>query len=444
MTSAGRAWLALAGPSMNSHFQRGTLLLQQGRHELAAGEFRLALAESPGDGLGHALLAHCYSALQRYPESEAEAAAAIALEPDSAYVHYAMARVQESRNDPVRALASIREAVRLDPKDADCLAMLAAILLDLKRTNEALGAAEAALAEDPAHVAANNVRAMALVALGRRAEAGATLDAALAREPENSWTHANRGWGHLHEGDPQSALRHFREAMRLDPDNDWARRGIVEAVKARNPVYALMLRYTLWMQAQSGRMQWGLVVGAWLAFRVVGVVGARYPALVPVVLPLQIAYILLAWFSWTAVPLSNLVLRLNRHGRLALFPEQIRESNWVAGFVGAALACLGVWLAGGRDIVWLLAAGVGAFLVVPVKAGFNCQPGWPRRVMAVYTAIMVAMGYGAILGLLVAERMGKAGDPWADAAVKTLLAFLVGVLLSGWVGNALGMVRVRR
>lgn len=436
---------------MNPHLQRGMLLFQQGRHELAADETRLFLSENPDDGHGHALLAQCHSALERHPEAEAEAAAAIRLEPDSAYSHYAMARVQWSRNDPARALAAIGESIRLEPRDPDYLGVRAALLLDLKRTHEALECAGAALAEDPTHVVATNVRASALVRLGRREEAGAALDATLAREPENSWTHANRGWGHLHGGDAKSALPHFQEALRLDPGNEAARQGIVEAIKARNPVYSVMLRYVLWMHGQSGRMQWAIIAGAYVAYRLVGVIGERYPAWSPVILPLQIAYGLFAWFSWTAGPLSNLLLRLNRYGRLALSPEQVRESNWVGLFIALALAFLAAGFLvphGGRGderrLLCFLAAGVGALLVIPVKARFNCQPGWPRVVMTVYAAALVAMGYGAIIGLAVADGVGEGGARIGAAAVSTAQGFLLGLVLSPWMGNALGMVRVRR
>ena len=435
---------------MNPHLQRGTLLFHQGRHELAADEMHLFLSGNPDDGYGHALLAQCHSALERHADAEREASAAIRLAPDAAYSHYAMARVQWSRNDPVRALAAIGESIRLEPRDPDYLGVRSALLLDLKRTHEALECAGAALAEDPTHVVATNVRASALVRLGRREEAGAALDATLAREPENSWTHANRGWGFLHGGDAKSALPHFQEALRLDPGNESARQGIVEAIKARNPVYSVMLRYVLWMQGQSGRMQWAIVVGAYVAYRAVGVVGQRYPAWAPVVMPLQVAYGVFAWFSWTAGPLSNLILRLNRYGRLALSPEQLRESNWVGLFVGLAFAFLAAGFlvphadAGdSRRLLCFLAAGVSATLVIPIKARFNCQPGWPRVVMTVYAAGLVAMGYGAIVGLAIADGLGNGGARLGSASVSTAEGFVVGLVLSPWIGNALGMVRVR-
>lgn len=429
---------------MNPHYQRGSLLYQQGRLELAADELRLALAESADDAHAHALLAQCLSGLGRHAEAEAEAGTAIRLGPDSAYSHYAMALVLSHRNDPLRALAAIREAVRLAPKDPDYLAMQAAFLLELHRPEEALRLAEEALAEDPAHVAGNNLRAMALVRLGRRAEAGATLDASLSREPDNAWTHANRGWGFLHEGNPKQALPHFQEALRLDPDSEWAKAGIVEAIKARNPVYALVLRYILWMGRKSQGAQWAWVVGAYVGYRVLTTLARSTPALRGWVLPLVVAYAAFAWFSWSAVPLSNLMLRLNRFGRLALSPEQLAESNWAGLLVGAAVLFLGMGAVGKVHFTWLVAAGVSAFLMMPVKAVYNCDAGWPRRIMSAYAVLMALLGIAGVGALfLVGIDRGRA-EAWAGGGMTILGAYLMGLFLCGWVANGLAMVRVKR
>src|SRR5205085_1539069 len=85
--------------------------------------------------------------------------------------------------------------------------------------------------------------------------------AALARVPEDAFSHANQGWTLLHEGKPRKALEHFREALRLEPEMEFARLGIVEALKARNLIYGLMLRYFLWMDRLGGTVQWVIILG---------------------------------------------------------------------------------------------------------------------------------------------------------------------------------------
>ena len=147
-----------------------------------------------------------------------------------------------------------------------------------------------------------NLRASALVQLGRREEAGDTIDSALARDPENAFTHANHGWARLHAGDHRAAREHLREALRLDPELDWARQGMIEALKAGNPLYGLMLRYFLWTGRLSRRGQWAVVLGGYVAFRLLGGVAADVPASRPVVVPLLVLYALFVLLTWVASP----------------------------------------------------------------------------------------------------------------------------------------------
>jgi len=219
---------------VNSHLERGLLLYQQDRHELAGEQLRLALAQEPDDAHAHALLALCLAEGEQFAEATDEARQAIVLAPDYDFAHFAAARVAYARDQYEDALQAVQEAIRLDPSVADYRALLAGIHLDQRRWREGLAAAEAGLEQDPEHIGCANLRAMALVKLGRRTEAGQAIDTALARNPDSAFTHANQGWTFLEANDPQKALEHFREALRLDPENEWARQGIVEALKARH------------------------------------------------------------------------------------------------------------------------------------------------------------------------------------------------------------------
>ncbi len=430
---------------MNPHLQRGLLLYQQRRHALAVDEVALSLAVDPDDAYAHALMALCLSALDRHDKAEKEAGAAIGLGPDSAFSHYALALVRSRRDDDSGALVAVMEAVRLEPVDADYQALRAGVLYDLRRWEEALAAAGQALESDPEHVDANNVRAMALVKLGQREAAGATLDASLARDPDNSWTHANRGWTLLDGGSPKVALGHFHESLRLDPGNAWARQGVVEAMKAHNPVYALMLRYTLWMAKLSRGGQWAVILGAVVGFRLLGALAGAVPGATLIVGPIALIYIFFVWLTWTATPLSNLCLRLNRHGRLALTPEQTSESNWVGLLVALMAAALGLACFEGHALTWIVVAGICAFLTIPVKARYNVHRGWPRTVMSVYAWVMAAIGVGAIGMLVVSDH---APDPRAEkmgeVALGLLISYLVGLFLCGWIANGLAGVRLKK
>jgi hypothetical protein len=358
-----------------------------------------------------------------------------------------MARVAYDRDRYDDALTAINEAIRLEPFDADYFSFLAAVHFDQRRWTEALRAAEQGLEVDAEHVGCSNLRAMALVKLGRTGEAGLTIESTLAKAPESSLTHANQGWTLLHCGDPAKALDHFREALRLDPENEWARQGIVEALKARHAIYALFLRYFLWMSRLSQRAQWGIILGGYVAYRLLGSVARSQPGLAPWLLPFQILYVVFALMTWLAQPLFNLLLRLNRFGRLALSPEQTATSNWVGGSLAGALLLLATFLAAtlsGRPIpgaACLLGALVCGALALPLSAIYNCAPGWPRRTMAGYAALLAMVGLAGVGALLM-----TAGNPGGlraavAAAEGPLSLFFIGIFLTGFLANYLIMQR---
>src|SRR3712207_7475219 len=68
--------------------------------------------------------------------------------------------------------------------------------------------------------------------------------------------HANRGWQEAHRGNYEQAMAHFREALRIDASLEWAREGVVEVLKARNPVYRVMLRSEERRVGKECRSRW--------------------------------------------------------------------------------------------------------------------------------------------------------------------------------------------
>jgi tetratricopeptide (TPR) repeat protein len=422
---------------MNPNLERGLLLLQQSRHEMAESELRQALADDPHDAYAHALLGLCLAHREQFQEATGEAQQAVHLGPDFPFAHYALARVYYERNRFPEALAGVNEAIRLDPENADQYALLADIHLHEYRWREALNAAEQGLQFDPENVACTNIRAIAMVKLGRKDEAGRTIDAALAKHPENSLTHANQGWTLLHQGRPKEAAEHFREALRLDPQNEWARQGIIEALKARHFIYAWMLKYFLWMSRFSRRGQWGIILGGYFGNRLLGMLAQSNPDLKPWILPLQILYVVFALMTWLAYPFFNLLLRLNKFGRLVLSREQTIAANCFGLCLLVALVGLGGCVVRGFDSAWILVALVFGLLLVPVSAVFKCAAGWPRNTMAAFTIVMVLFSL-VLLAMFFTEMASE------KTAINTLQGFILCSVGSTWLANVLGMQRPTR
>jgi Tfp pilus assembly protein PilF len=424
---------------MNPHLQRGLILLHQRRPELAEAELRLAIAADPNDGDTHAILADCLCDCERLPEATDEARQAILLAPDLPRGHVVMARVMFERNRFAEAKAAIDEAIRLDPHSSYQFARLATIRYAQRDWAGALKAAEAGLEIEPENIDCNNFRTMALVKLGRRAEAGAAIESVLALDPENAFSHANVGWTLLHQGEPAKAMEHFREALRLEPGMEYARRGLIEAMKARNPIYALMLRYFLWTSRLSRRAQLGVVFGGLIGQQLLASLANEHPALEPYVLPIMIAYVVFALMTWLAMPLFNLLLFLNRFGRHALSREQKVEAIVVGLMVGSALGSLAVW----GILSWaeaplaalgLLAAAFFGLLTLPVSGVFKVPKGWPRYAMLAYCGALVLIGL-AILPAVFFKL---------DIAKTLLELFAFGCVLSWLPINFLQSVNVRR
>ena len=409
----------------DSQLNGPAMLMNMGRYDEAERRLRQLLLAEPQNADAHILLAHCLLEGKKFDEATSEAETAVGLRPDESRAHYALARVWYARRYPDKAAKAIEEAIRIDPHDADYHSFRAALLFERSRWQDALAASEAALAIDPEHVAANNFRAMALVKLGRRAEAGQTIDAALARSPEDAFSHANKGWALLEARKPKEALDHFREALRLDPNFEYARLGIIEALKARNPIYGLFLRYALAMAKLPPKWQFGVLVGAYFGNRFLRNLARQNPELEPYLMPIFIAYGVFALWTWLARPVFNLLLRLHPLGKHALSQEEKTETNWIGGLLGTALFC-GVGSFVGStwsDLLFVLAMML-AGLTMPTFLFFQASPGWPRRILLGAIAILAAATVGAVVAVVV-----DSGD---------LAALVGGIYLWTWIATIWG------
>ena len=254
---------------------------------------------------------------------------------------------------------------------------------------------------------------------------------ALARNPESAFTHANQGWTLLHQGDHRRAFEHFREALRLDPEIDWARQGIVEAMKARNPLYRPLLGYFLWMSRLSDKAQWAVIIAIYMGPKILNAVAKANPALVPWVAPLVAVILLFVVMTWVADPLFNLMLRLDKFGRLALSREQVVASNWIgACLIGVLLGFLAYAIT--RNPAGHACAIASGVLIVPTAAIFHCS----ERLAAVrHGTLHGETAAVAVFGVVLAAvtyRNGLDSSLFTGPAAVTTAIVIVGAALSTW------------
>jgi tetratricopeptide (TPR) repeat protein len=418
---------------MSQPINRAIHLYQISRYADAELELRRALAEQPHDPHAHALLGLCLVRQEKLQEAQYEAQQAIVLAPDWDFVHYCRAIILQERRRYEEAEASAREALRLDPASPRNYAQLASILYNQQKWQAALNAAVEGLQYDAEDAECTTWRTASLTKLGRQREAINTVDEALARNPDDSYAHANKAWALLHEGKPRPALEHFREALRLDPTNEYARHGMVEALKARNPIYRWMLAYFLWMARLDNRARWGVILGGYFGARILGSISRHSPGLAPWILPIQILYLIFVFMTWFAMPIFNLLLRLNRFGRHALSRDQRVASNWFGGCVALSIGSFIAWLLYGHEAL-LLGAVLPMGVAMPIVTLFSCDRGWPRQAMSLFAAAMALVGVVCLYGVSQQQEWGyNAGT-----------LFLFGFIASPWVANALATVTVRR
>jgi hypothetical protein len=197
------------------------------------------------------------------------------------------------------------------------------------------------------------------------------------------------------------------------------------------------------MRRLSGRAQWGVILGLFFVQQMLArsSVPASLVPLTKLLLWSLVAFILL---TWIADPLFNLLLRVNRLGRLALSRNQIWASNCVGTCLLLALAALLGWGISG-DFRFALTALVSAGLILPIAASFKCSPGWMRLVMICYTISLAMLGIGAIvLAVFVSHIPEDLGDTALALFKLCFYLFLLGLPATTWLYSLLALVRMRR
>jgi tetratricopeptide (TPR) repeat protein len=203
----------------------------------------------------------------------------------------------------------------------------------------------------------------------------------------------NQGWAALEQGEPQQAVQHFRRALRLRPNYSRARSGIVEALKAHHPLYRQLLSWFFWLSRFQPATQIGVMLAAFLAIRLIMVVGGES------VWPLSLAFLGVCVLLGLASPLFDVLLRIDPDGGQSLDADQRRGANLLLFNLLAPLPLI-LWFSltnNGLGIVtWILFT----LTSLPSSAIYRCRAGWPRWTMIVITTAVLAMITPLLVGAL--------------------------------------------
>ena len=198
----------------------------RGRHEVAAADFREAIALDDTRHFAHLGLAQALGQLGRLDEAIGRLGLAIGRQPErpELYRERALAGLRRETLSPAQAdsvLADLAEAARREGPSGRAAAMDHArrgrLLLRLDRPGDALAAAEMALGLAPGLAEAHLVRIGALLELRRYAEVVNSCDAALAGGPPTADLLRLRGLGRAGRGDFPGAIEDYSQALALRP-----------------------------------------------------------------------------------------------------------------------------------------------------------------------------------------------------------------------------------
>lgn len=325
---------------MSIEIEKAKLLLEKGRNAEAKQSAQKAISENPENFMGFLILAASEINLDEYKNALEHAKEAVRLQPDYSFSYLILGRALFYNKKLREAQEAIRTGLSIEPYESDFYQLKSQIAFYEEHWEMALKEAEAGLEIEPESIGLLNLRTRALVKLNRQDQASETIDFALHNSPENSYSHANKGWVEVEQDKYDSAVGSFKEALRLDPTNEYARSGLKEAIKGKNILYRGVLKYFLWMNKLTEEYRWGVVIGAYVLYRVLGNVAESVPSLRALIYPLMALYILFVFSSWIGKPVANFFLRFHPLGKFALDDDEKLASNLVGIVLLCAIALL--------------------------------------------------------------------------------------------------------
>lgn len=412
---------------MNSPIHRASLLREHRRHEEAVAMLMQYLASDPQDPQAHVELA-----LNRIQIPGQRAMAvddirrAIALDPDSGYLHALHSRILCKLDRDKESLDAAEHAIALDPENEFCWLAKGEALAGLSRWKDAETALEQSLALDPDNEYASNMLAIVLRRQNRLEESDRETMSRLSRDAEDPVSLANAGWSALQRGDTAGAEKFFTEALRIDPESEYAREGLKESFRARSAFYRVFLRWAFFMQRFSEQHQMWIMIGIVVAFRFVRKAAQEInPALLP---PLFVAFYIFIFGTWLSGGIANLMILRDRLARLSLDRSEVIEGLVVGGgfLLGMLLGIIG--LVAGQAVITLSGA-VLMLGAIPSSMIFTNASWKGRIVFSAASALVYLTGAFGVFNFA-----SNAGATLTTHGSSALVGPLLLTFLSTWAG----------
>jgi tetratricopeptide (TPR) repeat protein len=275
--------------------------------------------------------------LNHFEAATEDARTGCRISSDNPFVHYVSGAIGLQHGDVIQAIRAAQAAQELSPTYHEAILLEARARAAAGQWPRVRALAQRVAEQDPA-----NEEAAVLAALAASVERDNVLDDAewkqlAERFPLSPVARAASGWTKLTSGEINAARGEFEQALALDPTMSWAKRGLVLALKADNPIYALLLQFFLWFGKLPSRTRMFVLLGGVFGYNFLRRAAEDEPELKPLVLPVLIAYGIFVALSWLADPLLNLVLMTRAEGRRLLDADDRNSAVLVGGCLGLAL-----------------------------------------------------------------------------------------------------------
>jgi tetratricopeptide (TPR) repeat protein len=405
--------------------ERGEQLRKLNRPQEAIAELQKALIVEPDneDALSEIIL--CFLELKDYKNAEENVNKLLTVIPDEAHPHYYKAFIQLQKDNYAKAEEHILDAISLNPYQSAFFGLLSGIYIERTEWKKALEYANQGLEIDPEDSTCLNHRTVCLTKLDRHDEIDDSIDNALKNNPYDAYTHANVGWTKLEINDNEQAKVHFAEALRINPNFEYARLGMVEAIKAKNPLYRLFLKYQFFMSKYSASGQMAIIVGLAIGRNFIRSMSKTFPILLPIFYLLGFLFFL----TWIMKPFGDIFLRLDSYGKLVLSDKEKRSSEIVG--VGVLVGVISAICYLSTDsTMWFTSMIVGFGIIIPLSDAVEYDFFRNKNYLPIALIIFVIVcGVISLFSIFV-----------QNVESQTIVYFIYGVVAYMWLLN-LGIIK---
>jgi tetratricopeptide (TPR) repeat protein len=213
--------------------QIGKLMLQAGREQEAAAEFREALRLTSKAAEVHREIGWAYAEVGKYDAAIGAYREALLLQPDMAEAHHGVGIALEKKGLGNDAIAAHRDAVRFSPKHGFYHQALGLALCSKGLHDEGFTAQREAIRLSPGYAPFHNDLGNTLSNAGRGDEAIAEYREAIRLKPEDAVIHYNLGHELWRKNELDAAIVVFRGSIRLKPDYADAHLGLGVALEQK-------------------------------------------------------------------------------------------------------------------------------------------------------------------------------------------------------------------